>query len=394
MRILTVTELTTYLRELFDSDEIVRDVWVEGEVSNFNRHSSGHCYFTLKQGEAQIGAACWRSSVVRIGTMPSNGVAVLAHGRVAFYEARGQTQLYVDDIRPAGIGLLQAQFERLKARLEAEGLFEASRKRTLPELPRRIGVVTSPTGAALQDILTVLARRYPLADVLVSPCKVQGAGSAETIVEALYALYETDVDVIIVARGGGAAEDLWAFNDEIVARAAFASPVPLISGVGHETDTTIIDYVADVRAATPSAAAELVAPHRDDLVDMVSYLRDRLESALDEQLSGARSELALAWRRLELRSPAARIERDRQLVDELARRAETSLGHRAQLQRAQLEGLAARLASLSPRAILGRGYAVVRHADGRLVTEPGQASPGDQLRLTLHGGDLAVRVEG
>src|SRR5262249_51901045 len=198
MHILTVSQLNTYLRELLDADEIVRDIWVEGEVSNFVRATSGHCYFTLKEGEGQIKAACWRSYVARIPAMPSNGDAVLAHGRVAFYEAGGQIQLYVDMIRPAGVGLLYARFEELKARLDAEGLFDPSRKRELPVLPARIGVVTSPSAAALRDILNVLGRRYPLAEVVLSPCQVQGDGAAETVVEALYALYEQQVDVIIV----------------------------------------------------------------------------------------------------------------------------------------------------------------------------------------------------
>src|SRR6476469_10132580 len=260
MYILTVSQLNTYLREALEADEILQDLWVEGEVSNLSRPASGHWYFTLKEGEAQIRAACWKSYVARIPLPPTNGDAVLAHGRVSFYEAGGQLQLYVDMIRPAGVGLLYARFEELKARLDAEGLFDLSRKRELPALPTRIGIVTSPTGAALQDMLKVLRRRYPLAEIVLAACQVQGAGAAETVVEALYALYEQNVDVIIVARGGGSVEDLWTFNEEIVARAAFASPVPLISGVGHETDTTIIDYVADLRAPTPSAAAELVAP--------------------------------------------------------------------------------------------------------------------------------------
>ncbi len=393
MQILTVTELTTYLRELIDSDEIARDIWVEGEVSNFNRHSSGHCYFTLKEGDAQLGAACWRSFVARIGTMPANGAAILAHGRVAFYEGRGQLQLIVDDIRPAGIGLLQAQFERLKARLEAEGLFDQSRKRTLPALPRRIGVATSPTSAALQDILHILGRRYPLAEVIIAPCKVQGAGAADSVVEALYLLYEADVDVIIVARGGGSAEDLWTFNEESVARAVFASPVPLVSGVGHETDTTMIDYVADLRAPTPSAAAELVTPDRAELTEVLDYLRERLDLAIATRLTTTKNDVDVVRRRLELRSPMARIGRDRQFLDEMLRRAEVRLSHRMSLEHARLDGMRARLTALSPHAILMRGYAVVRQLDGRVVTQPEQAASGEALIVTMRGGDLPVRVE-
>lgn len=393
LKILTVSQLNTYLRELLDADEIVRDVWIEGEVSNFVRASSGHCYFTLKEGEAQIKSACWRSSVARIPAMPGNGDAVLAHGRVAFYEAGGQVQLYVDMIRPAGVGLLFARFEQLKARLDAEGLFDLSRKRALPALPRRIGVVTSPTGAALQDILKVLRRRYPLAEVLLAPCRVQGEGAAESVVEALYSLYEHDLDLIIVARGGGSAEDLWTFNEEIVARAAFASPVPLISGVGHETDTTIIDYVADVRAPTPSVAAELATPDMDELRGAIGLLRERIDLAARRKLDDGHTAIDQLRRRLGQHSPAGRLQRDRQALDDLQRRMTSRLTHGAALRRAQLIGSSAQLAALNPLATLGRGYAVLRRdADGAIVSDPAQVAPGDELTITVKGGELSARV--
>jgi exodeoxyribonuclease VII large subunit len=304
-------------------------------------------------------------------------------------------QIYADIIRPAGVGLLQAQFERLKARLEAEGLFDLSRKRRLPDLPRRIGVVTSPTGAALQDILNVLGRRYPLAEVVLSPCQVQGAGAADTVVEALYALYDAGVDVIIVARGGGSAEDLWAFNEEVVARAVFASPAPLVSGVGHETDTTIIDYVADVRAPTPSAAAELVSPDIAELADAAAGLRAAMDAALLRQIEWAQDELHGLGRRLAQRSPAARVLRDRQMLDELLRRAHAALAHDAALKRARLEGALSQLAALSPLATLARGYAVVRRAaDGRVVTSPAQIPSGENVDITVRDGSFgATRVE-
>ena len=360
MRFLTVSQLNTYLRDLLDADDLLNDVWVEGEVSSFNRHFSGHCYFTLKEGDAQIGAVMWKSVAARMATLPANGDAVLAHGRVAFYEVRGQVQLYVDTLRPAGIGVLQAQFERLKERLAAEGLFDQSRKRPLPSLPRRIGIVTSPTGAALQDMLNILRRRYPLAEVIFAPCQVQGAGAVDTIIEALYALYETDVDVIIVARGGGAAEDLWTFNDERLARAVFASPVPVVSGVGHETDTTLIDFVADVRAPTPSAAAELVSPDMTELIDDIRQLRNRLDAAMTQRLTGARDEVSHLNRRLALCSPERRIRRDRQYIDDLIRRATIMLERRIALAHAHLDGVRGRLQALSPLATLDRGYAVVQ----------------------------------
>ncbi|NWG21616.1 MAG: exodeoxyribonuclease VII large subunit [Chloroflexi bacterium] len=393
MQLLSVAQLNLYLRELLDTDDLLRDVWVDGEISNFSRHSSGHCYFTLKEGDAQIGAVMWKSVAARLATLPLNGEAVLAHGRVAFYEVRGQVQLYVDALRPAGIGVLQAQFERLKERLGAEGLFDLSRKRPLPALPRRIGVVTSPTGAALQDILNVLRRRYPLAEVVIAPCQVQGTGASDTVVEALYALYDAAVDVIIVARGGGAAEDLWAFNDERVARAVFASPVPVVSGVGHETDTTIIDFVADVRAPTPSAAAELVSPDVTELADDLALLRTRMTAAVTQRLADAHDAVTWLADRLELRSPENRIRRDRQQLDELLRRATVMLDRRIALAHARLDGERGRLHALSPLATLGRGYAVVRHVAGALVTDAADVAPDDRVEITVRQGTFYARVE-
>ena len=393
MQLLTVSQLNMYLRDLLDADDLLNDVWVEGEVSSFNRHFSGHCYFTLKEGDAQIGAVMWKSVAARMATLPANGDAVLAHGRVAFYEVRGQVQLYVDTLRPAGIGVLQAQFEHLKERLAAEGLFDQSRKRPLPPLPHRIGIVTSPTGAALQDMLNILRRRYPLAEVLFAPCQVQGAGAADTIIEALYALYQADVDVIIVARGGGAAEDLWTFNDEQLARAVFASPVPVVSGVGHETDTTLIDFVADVRAPTPSAAAELVSPDMIELIDDIRQLRNRLDAAMTQRLTGARDEASHLNRRLALCSPERRIRRDRQYIDDLIRRATIMLERRIALAHAHLDGVRGRLQALSPLATLDRGYAVVQSTTGALITDASLVAPDDCIEVTVRRGSFRARVK-
>jgi exodeoxyribonuclease VII large subunit len=256
-------------------------------------------------------------------------------------------------------------------------------------------VATSPTGAALQDILNVLRRRYPLAEVLLAPCQVQGAGAADTVVEALYALYDAGVDVIIVARGGGSAEDLWCFNEEVLARAAFASPVPLISGVGHETDTTIIDFVADVRAPTPSAAAELVSPDVADLRGAVALLREALDDAVLRRVAGAADELEGLRRQLSYLSPEARVRRDRQTLDELLRRSQAALAHDARLKQARLEGLTAQLAALSPLATLARGYAVARRADdGLVVTSPAQVAAGDTIEITVRDGAFPATAGG
>jgi exodeoxyribonuclease VII large subunit len=298
-------------------------------------------------------------------------------------------------LRPAGAGLLHMRFEELKARLHAEGLFDPSRKRELPALPRRIGLVTSPTGAALRDILNVLSRRYPLAEVLLAGCQVQGDGAADTIVEALFALYEQNVDAIIVARGGGSIEDLWAFNEEIVARAVFASPVPVISGVGHETDTTIIDYVADLRAPTPSAAAELVAPDIAALEGDLAALTIQLGQVMRRSVERARADLSEQRSRLAQRSPAARLARDRQSLDDLLRRAGAQFAHNVALRHARLEGARAQLAALTPLATLDRGYAIVRRAaDGQVVTAPGQAEPHERLEITVKGGSFGATRTG
>src|SRR5512136_2978956 len=264
---MTVGALTRYIREMFEVDYRLQDVWVEGEVSVVSRPSSGHIYFTLKDAAAQIACVMWKSAAPTFGALLVHGGQILAHGKVSVYEPRGSYQLYVDRVQPQGLGDLHAQFELLKARLEAEGLFAPERKRPLPEFPHRIGLVTSPTGAVIRDICNVLARRWPLVEVVLAPTQVQGEDAPPQIVAALDALYRRDdlahiVDVIIVARGGGSLEDLWAFNDERVARKIAESPVPVVSGVGHETDFTIADFVADVRAPTPSAAAELITPDR------------------------------------------------------------------------------------------------------------------------------------
>lgn len=390
MRVLRLADLTAYLHELLDGDPLLQDVWVEGEVSNFSRAASGHLYFTLKEADTQLKTVCFRSYAARLTHMPRNGDQVLAHGRVAFYAGGGQIQLYADLLRPAGLGLLHARFEELKARLAAEGLFDQARKRPIPALPRRVGVVTSGQGAAFRDILTVLRRRWPLLEVVLSPCLVQGEAAPDSIVEALYNLYSLpELDLIIVARGGGAIEDLWAFNEEAVARAVFASPVPLITGVGHETDTTVVDYVADLRAPTPSAAAELAVPDLRLLLDLIATQRQALDDALRQALDTHTAALDTLGHRLRLRSPQARLDAQRQALDTSLRRATAQLTHGLALRRAQVQGLATTLAALDPRATLGRGYAIVtRASDGTLVSDPAQVGRGETLAIRVRGGQL------
>jgi exodeoxyribonuclease VII large subunit len=390
----TVSQLTGHVKRLIDDDPTLGDVWVEGEVSNFSRASSGHCYFTLKDAGAQMPCVMWRNVADAQDYLPASGDQVLAHGNVSVYEAGGRYQLYVDQIQPAGVGNLYLEFERLKAQLEAEGLFDPERKRPLPPLPQRIGVVTSPTAAALRDILNVLSRRYPLAEVLLSPTQVQGDAAPPQIVTAIEALNKrSDVDVIIIARGGGSLEDLWAFNDERVARAVAASRIPTVCGVGHETDFSLADFAADVRAPTPSAAAELVAPDQTELRAYVAGLSTALAAALRGEIEERRWKLVEQARALKHLSPKAQLTQARQRVDDLLSRAEASACHSLALQRERLSGLEGQLMSINPLGTLERGYAIVRRRESEeIVQSVKQVSPGDALDIRVADGEFEAEA--
>ncbi len=388
MQVYSVSQVTGYIKNLFDVDFLLQDLWVEGEVSNYIQSAAGHVYFTLKDAQSQLRCVLWRSQLARLEYLPANGNAVLVHGRASVYEAQGSYQLYVDRIQPLGTGALFLQFEALKARLEKEGLFAAERKRPLPRFPQRLGVVTSPRGAAIRDILQILRRRYPLAEVILAPALVQGEEAPPRIVAALEALNtQTDVDAIIVARGGGSLEELWAFNDERVARAIFASRVPVISGVGHETDVTIADLVADVRAPTPSAAAEMVAPDQNTLRAQIWQWRDSVVQGVVQTIHGKRGEIERATDLLRRFSPRAILDQRRQELDDRQRRMATHEQHRLQLLRQKLSGLNLRLQALSPQATLERGYAIVsRRRDGVVVTRTDQVEPGDRIDVRVSDG--------
>lgn len=394
MNIVTVEQLAARIRTLLQSDPLLTDVWVSAEISNLSRPASGHCYFTLKDEAAQIRCALFKQKArAQYVAALQNGAQVLAHGYVSFYEVRGDLQLYVDAVQPAGIGLLQAEFERLSARLEAEGLFADERKRPLPRFPRCIGVVTSPTGAVFQDICHVIERRWPLAQLVLAPTLVQGDGAAAGISQAIVALNRrNDIDVIIVARGGGSIEDLWAFNEESVARAIFASRIPVISAVGHETDYTIADFVCDVRAPTPSAAAVIAVPDQVEIAMRLGSLSSALGSvmhrALDEFLS------ALSDVRAELRhcrpSPANMKERVDMLIDDAGQH----LNHALEMQGERLEGRQRQLLTLSPLATLQRGYALVSTAEGgNVVRSTAQVHPGQSISVRLSDGEFGAQVE-
>ncbi len=395
-RVYSVSAITAYIKEQLEVDLTLQDLWLEGEISNWRPAPSGHIYFTLKDSDASIRCILWRSAAQRLSYLPAgDGEAILAHGHVSVYEPQGQYQFYVDDLEPVGMGALYAQFEQLKARLAEEGLFDEARKRPLPPFPHRIGIVTSPIGAALRDILNVLRRRYPLVEVILSPTQVQGDEAPPQIVSALQALSQVEgVDVIILARGGGSLEDLWAFNDERVARAVAASPIPVVCGVGHETDFTIADFAADLRAPTPSAAAELATPDRVELARRMERLRARLAAGAGEVIARRRRQLAGEVRALRRLSPQAWIDRRRQRLDDLSRVAQAATVHRLSLERERLTGLGLRLSALNPAATLARGYAVVRRTDdGRVVASVRQVSPADRLSVQVTDGQFNSVVQ-
>jgi len=388
----TVAEITAYLRRKLDADVTLQNLWLEGEISNWKQAASGHIYFTLKDASASIRGVIWRSQARRLSYTPrQDGEQVLAHGKISVYEAGGSYQLYVDDLQPMGQGALYAQFEQLKNRLAAEGLFDADRKQSLPPFPRTIGVVTSSTGAALRDILNVLRRRFPLGRVILAPTPVQGDSAPPQIIAALEQISRQPVDVIIIARGGGSLEDLWAFNDESLARAVAACPLPVVAGVGHEVDSTIIDFVADRRAPTPSAAAELVAPDQAELARTVAAARLAVFDAARQQIAQTRQQLQTQQWALSRLSPQIHINNYRQQIDSLTGEAARSVQHRLSLQRERVNTLTARLTALNPQAVLARGYAIVQK-DEQVVGRIGQIQPGDELSIRVSDGEFGATV--
>jgi exodeoxyribonuclease VII large subunit len=388
----SVAEITKHIRQVLELDIQLQNVWVYGEVSNCRRPGSGHMYFKIKDRSASISCVMWNSAVMRQPFLPRDGDAVQVRGSISVYEADGVYQLYVDKILPTGEGLLYQEFARLKARLEAEGLFAPERKRPIPRWPKRIGVVTSSTGAALRDILNTLRRRYPVVEVVLSPSPVQGAEAPDGIVAALRALERIQPDVILLARGGGSIEDLWAFNDEGVARAIQTCACPVICGIGHETDYTIADLAADLRAATPTAAAELATPDQDELRDELEELLQRLKITMRACLSTPRLELSDLQKRLLLQSPQARLRSDRQRLDDFERRRAAALRHTLDLHRARVSSLEQRLNSLNPEGILKRGYAILTNEQGEVVRSVGQVAAGERLAARLSDGKINVSV--
>lgn len=393
--VLTVTALSSYLRELLETDEVLNDIWVKGEISNFSQPRSGHHYFTLKDSDAQIRCVMWKTAAMRLNFSPRDGQSVEVHGNMSFYPAGGLTQLYIDNMQPVGEGLLYQEFLRLKIKLEAEGLFDQARKRSLPAIPRHIGVISSATGAALQDILNTLNRRLPLAMVTVAPSQVQGLEAPASLCGALLALNQIeDLDLIILGRGGGSIEDLWAFNNETLARVIFSSRVPVISGVGHETDFTIADFVADLRAPTPTAAAELATPISiNELYLSLQTARAVLDEVLTQAIATRSHQLEI--KKLDLRrlSPLQRVNNAIQTLDVLRERLDRTIQNNLQQIRLQLQHLNSRLDSLSPVAVLRRGYAIITDAQtGQLISQVSQTNKNQAVQVRLLDGNVPARL--
>ena len=391
-RILRVTDLNRRVRSLLDADATLADVWVEGEISQPSFPASGHCFFTLKDANSQIRCALFREELGRVAVPPAHGMNVIVHGRVRAYEPQGVYQLYVESVTPAGAGDLHARYEQLRAELAAAGLFDDERKRPVPRWPRRIGVVTSPVGAVWRDITNVLRRRYPVAELILSPSVVQGVTAAPAVVRALQRLYaQPDLDTIILARGGGSLEDLWCFNDERVVRAVADAPVPIIVGVGHESDVTLADFAADLRAPTPSAAAELATPDGTQLPAILSRFRDRASSALLGRAEERRRFIDAEHRALGRLAPD--IGTARQRAADLLDRGAHAVEQRVERRRVLLASTADAVRALSPFATLERGYAVARTADGRVLRDPAEVAPGAALHVTVARGTVETRVE-
>ena len=393
--VLSVSQVSRYLKELLETDEVLQDVWVRGEISGCKMYPSGHCYFTLKDAEAQLPCVFFKNARVR-SAAPAlrDGMAIAANGRISLYERDGKLQLYVEDVELIGEGALFLRFEQLKARLAAEGLFDASRKRPIPPSPSVIGIVTSPQAAALRDMLRVIRTRYPLARVILSPALVQGAEAPAAIAEALDLLNEHgEAEVVILGRGGGSIEELWAFNEEVVARAIARSRIPVISGVGHETDFTIADFVADYRASTPTAAAAAAVPDIAEWRAHVLELQQQLTEFMEAFLGDQHGQLERTKRELLRLDPRYQLERLQQRLDDTSALLQARMQHILSLRGERLRGLALRLRSLSPSLTIARGYAIVRRdADQTVITSEQQVQPGDELTIQVTDGHIHAIV--
>lgn len=390
---LSVTQLNEYIKMLFDGNQLLSSVLVKGEISNFTNHRTGHFYFSLKDEGGLIRAVMFRSYASGLPFIPEDGMKVTVHGRVSSFVRDGQYQIYVDDIQPDGVGSLYVAFEQLKRKLEAEGLFDQTRKLPLPKLPRRIGIVTSPTGAAIRDMINVLGRRFPYAKVILYPAIVQGPTAARTVIEGIeYFNLTRSADVLIVGRGGGSMEDLWAFNDESLARCVATSNIPIISAVGHETDFTICDFAASLRAPTPSAAAELAVPDTEDIKRRLENVNARNRATIQNNLSRARQKLESISKTGVLSSPERLLDERRMNLlynSERLQRRETELFSK---EKVRFAGIAEKLSALNPLGIISRGYSAVTNESGEVIRSVRQISTGDTLRVRFSDGCAEAKV--
>ena len=388
--VLSVTEITRRIKGVLEMG--FSEVWIQGEISNCKHHSSGHLYFTLKDEGAQLSAVMWRSRVAQLLFRPNDGMKVMVRGNITVYEPRGNYQVDCLQIQPLGVGELQLQFERLKQKLNEEGLFDQPRKKPLPPYPMRIGIVTSPTGAALQDMLNILSRRFPALEIVLAPVKVQGVGAAKEIAQAIEDLNAIgDIDVIIVGRGGGSLEDLWAFNEEIVARALFASKIPTISAVGHEIDFSISDFVADLRAPTPSAAAELVVRDRNELIDILRNFAYTIRNSVANKVQTEKEKVLSLLGSYSFNKPLDLLRQRSQYVDDLERRLGQAVGHQFTAVSQETKSFEKRIQSLNPQLALKRGYTIV-YRDGKIVPAVAEVSEKDRITVKFHDGSAEAVV--
>ncbi|MCL2838583.1 MAG: exodeoxyribonuclease VII large subunit [Oscillospiraceae bacterium] len=390
----TVSQVNTYIKSIFEADKHLRDIIVKGEISNFKLHTSGHMYMSLKDDAGVLRAVMFKGSAGKLQFTPQNGMKIIAHGRVAVYERDGQYQLYIDGMQPDGVGALHMAYEQLKAKLADEGLFDERHKKPLPKYPKKVGIVTASTGAAVRDVLNILSRRFKCADVLLYPVLVQGEGASAQISEAIHWFNENNAaDVLIVGRGGGSIEDLWAFNEEIVARAIFGSEIPIVSAVGHEVDFTIADFVADMRAPTPSAAAELVVPSQIELSERIGTTHSRILFCARQWLQSRRTRIESITDKPIMRNPAIKIDERRVLLDNIQKHFENAAQGLITKKRQQFLLNTSKLDALSPLNVMTRGYAAVKSPNGELVKSAKQLKTGDTLDVVLKDGIAICEVK-
>jgi exodeoxyribonuclease VII large subunit len=386
----TVSELTKRIKGVLETS--FTNLSVEGEISNFKRHSSGHLYFTLKDEGSQISAVMWRGRAANLFFTPQDGMKVIAGGKITLYEPQGKYQIDIFQLQPLGVGELQIAFERLKQKLAGEGLFDSEHKKSLPEYPERIGIITSPTGAALQDILNILNRRFPSLEVILNPVKVQGEGASSEIASAIKDFNKfVEIDVLIIGRGGGSLEDLWAFNEEIVARAIYNSKIPVISAVGHEIDFTIADFVADLRAPTPSAAAELVVKDKLDIFENIRNFCYTMEQDLENTIKSGKEKIASLISSYSFNRPKDLIQQSAQRIDELDRHLDQVINYKINILHERTKSLDKRLESLNPDSVLERGYSIIYRSED-IISRANKLKSGDDIRIRFHDGEKTAAV--